>query len=1360
MFRRLIIKRPGLCLLALLIFLITVTSIRPGFYILGWDNYSSYFNLPTNLFRTFFAALRDYRGLGVPSDAESTDIFRQLFYLLLNPFVPQTLLDQFYMLFIFIAGALSLYAFAYLLLRQYGGRVGNERYADIGAFLAAFFYIFNLNTLSTFYFSMVMYVNRFLALPLIFLSFFLVTTQKKISKKIYFLVIFSFLFTSGTCMTPTIFLTVILALFIFGIFSENRKRFLMIFIFYIALQSFWLFPFANYTLQKSGIIRVAPTFIDANETQLNKPASSYEISKQLVLYPNFFDTEYSTLTSLQKLQFHPLSTNYKKPFYALILFIFPLLYIGGSILIFVKHKQFKNLLWLPITIIVFLFLTLKEFSFLGFLYSFFDNLTPYFSVLFRFGDTKFHAFIAFAGSIADALLILWLIDFLSSQNFLKIQRSFVTSFLKMTMIAVTVLPTLFVFRYYLTGLFIGPFMYNKIPSAYFDMAKIINSDKSPSRVLHLPMDSSAYWKSYSWGMFGSSFLNFMLDHPLIDKTFEPASMENAYLDKEIDKLLSNAQFLKTSSEQKVRAEELAMLLRKTNVKYLIIDGTVESSIYPKNLVLWGNFKASDAEKMSSYLLNFGLVRKIKEYDINLWDYKDTYQSFYPLPGEALKILMANQHRKIQLLELKNVLPRVEFIKNATLADPEFKNLLDSSLGFSDNSWLQSSSANGYILFPFERGVLDDSNNGKFNLNFGKLANNLKWGTAFLPPVSNISNDRITNYVDVYWQKIEDKIHFNFYLKKLPDIDNVLYSQKIAEFNIPSDALAEKDFPGFSLVDYLSDWSGLPFKEIGPLRLKVGDSIIPVPKTVDSVERPIATVSVMGGNLDLSVLSFNGRIKTDPREFGPTADPNCFSDALENANYSISKSEVLKITSRNQSSCFYYNLKPFLDPTIDHAEIWFELSGKNTDLDSLYQKTLPITSKPALDQTIKSLDKPNLMRVCVKEPHIDDCYNLHQLVQVKKEKSILAIPLERPLLGTTDMSILLSLKNTTYQKQEVEISDMAVDWYKSIAKTSVSFDPNGEVLLPLDLSNNQSLKLSFPKALGSTSFTFNPNNEGLYVSNKNCDQIDGYRTFRTVDNIFLSYVENCYNRMSQPAHFSSDLFYIWTLEYNLFSGKFPRFLLSDGFRSYVDEYVSINQGYPDIPGFKLFEKPEMGYESLFSNKKVEIKNALYKNAFTYIYPGFELDDQRQKEFAINQDSENEGVVGVKSMSFQSLPTQWAKLSLVIGKSEKTFLTTKDYKSEQILPSLWKVSVKLPKKGDYLLMFREGFDTQWKLIKNLREIIAPSKCDGFANCFVIHQKENNPAEQAFYLFYTPELLNILGWIATIGVITIAIKRFNNL
>ena len=86
--------KPLLCLLVIILFIIALTSIRPGYALLGWDNYSSYLNPPLNISRMFFDSWRSFRGLGVPSDSEVTDVFRQLLFLVFAPIISQNLLDQ------------------------------------------------------------------------------------------------------------------------------------------------------------------------------------------------------------------------------------------------------------------------------------------------------------------------------------------------------------------------------------------------------------------------------------------------------------------------------------------------------------------------------------------------------------------------------------------------------------------------------------------------------------------------------------------------------------------------------------------------------------------------------------------------------------------------------------------------------------------------------------------------------------------------------------------------------------------------------------------------------------------------------------------------------------------------------------------------------------------------------------------------------------------------------------------------------------------------------------------------------------------------------------------------------------------
>ena len=148
--------RPFLSLLTLFLVVISVTSLKPDFYLVGWDNYSSYLDTKLNFFRLFFATWRSFRGFGVPSDAEVVDIWRLLFQLALKMlFIPTRLLDQLYYLLALWSGVIGMYCLATFIHRQSKGH--NSCSTDFFSFVAAFFYLFNINTLSVFYFPLPMF---------------------------------------------------------------------------------------------------------------------------------------------------------------------------------------------------------------------------------------------------------------------------------------------------------------------------------------------------------------------------------------------------------------------------------------------------------------------------------------------------------------------------------------------------------------------------------------------------------------------------------------------------------------------------------------------------------------------------------------------------------------------------------------------------------------------------------------------------------------------------------------------------------------------------------------------------------------------------------------------------------------------------------------------------------------------------------------------------------------------------------------------------------------------------------------------------------------------------------------------------
>lgn len=1322
-------NRPGFYLLLFILITIAAVTIKPGFYLLGWDNYSSYFNLSNNIFQTFFATWREYRGLGVPSDSESVDLFRQVFYFILHFFTPEKLLDQIYNCFVLFVGGISMYYFSSMLFKKSFGKNLPSVSADWFGFFAALFYIFNLNTLSTFYFPMIMYVNRFFMLPLVFGLIF-VLLKEKLSLKMYLFVVVAFLFSSGAFLTATIFITLLIGLVLYGLSMGQLKKYFFILIIFIATQLFWLLPFFNYTIQKSKIIPLAPAYIATNEVQLNKAQNSYSLVKTLTLYPSFFDTQFSNITKNQILHFHPMAVSFGNPVTKSILLLFPTLYILGSIIVVIKRQRYRFLTWVPASVAIFIFLTLKEFSPLGFLYHSLDQHIPYFGILFRFGDTKFHPMIVFAGSIAAAVSIIELL------NLFKDKRKYVFQIL----IGAVALLTIFAFKFYLTGSLISPYKYVSLPNAYLAIAKTINEDPSESRVLFLPFGKEDYWKSYSWGMFGSSFLNFMLDHPLFDKTFEPASQENVLFDSKIDKELRNFQLIQNPFLRREKAEAFASILRTFGVRYLIYDSSVESSIYSRGVLLWQRFNSADSKEMINELIEDGFAAQIKKYDIDLMDYLSTYDRFHKLTEEEKSRLIQNSKKYALLVEIKNPDREVSFLDHSITIDPKI-NILDSRLVSDNHGALQLKESTNFITFPFlQNNKTLTQTRDSFILN----TNPSKEASTMILPKEPADQESVTHFIGVYVKKDTDNLILSFTKYLAPSIGEDNFVSQLVDYKVPLSELNISD-KKTSLSNYASNWQILDSKVLGPHRLRIGDYIIPLPSEITTFSSKLGIVMVKGNSIPLEVLSFDKENVVDSKDVVITQRPNCFRDELQDAKFSIKKKgNEVDITNQNQSLCFVVDLHRVLGQEIGHAEFSLNARGISQDLDPQYIKKVE-TSKKGLTSYIRSLPKPNILRLCAKQPFINDCYNPHQLVNVTGNKSVI-VPTERALDGISDMQLLLSLKNTGYQRQEIDIRKLTIDTFKTRAQAQLDIPSYSDFSIEIPEASSS---LKIPKALSIYSFYYDPKRDGLYGFNPACEDKNGYRTFRIFEDKLVSYVSSCYIEYYPNVSFASSNFYLWDVKYNLLSGKYPRFIVDDGFYNYEDTFLSINQGYPSTKGFQIFRSPEhllSDKSSSYFQKEFEKLN--YQDTYGFIYPQPNLSDTGSKNVTVHQDSENEGIMLLSTLSFQPLPTQWVNVRLSPSRPpSQNYQKPKSFSFNRVLPSLWKVSV--TGEGKMLLKFNEGFDGQWRLYDNHLGVILgtngikSTKCGGYANCFEIIQS----GSKTYYIFYYPERLSVIGWVLTI-------------
>lgn len=1336
-------KKPFLTVLIIISASISILNLKPYLYLAGWDNYSSYLDLPINIFRTFFSTWRDYRALGSPSDSEVTDLFRQVFSFILSLVFPKTLVDQLYYVTALNLGIFSMYALGYKIAKAiFSKNTDNTVSLDLFAFTSAFFYLFNLNTLSVFYFPILPYISRFFGIPLTFLILTELLQKKHHSLLRMFLMIVGLLLASTSYITATVFVTVVMVAILYGFFQKSIGKIVVIFLFWGALYSFWTFPFINYTAQKSSIIRLARTFIDANETQLNRPKSFYSLADQLILKPNFFDTKYSSLDGNSSESFYPLSDELQGrglPHY--IQYVFALLMIGGSIFILVRPKKFRSVLWVPLTVLLFLFLSMKEYSPLGFLYAFINEHLPLFGVLFRFGDTKFHPLIAFAGSIAAGVCLV---------SLHRIAINKIPHWSKTATIIILLLvfiPILITYRSYFQGQLIGFFMYNKIPAGYFKIAQTINKDPTDGRVIHFPFDTSMYWRSHNWGYLGSSFFNFMITKPYLDKTFEPGSMENAYLMKRIGDMLTDAKELDGIGYIQ-KATALHDLLSRVGVSYILLDETVSAQSPSRGMTFWGKYDVFAGKGIVDLLEEVGLVQKVQTEEVSLQDYKGIYPQLLSTDVSQMQKLFQADPKKLILYKLANTSPRFKTISQITTIDGHISNLLETDIVSSGGDVIQRNEQDNSVFLPFhDLGLPMRSMQSNSELS---LVRKESVPLSSLSLTTQTDADIATHMVEVKAKRDKNMLVITLSDRYLPTVNSKEFLLPLETIEIPIKDFREDLLPG-NIDKYVNDWHVLPMKQISPLRVRVGDVVLPVPSPLTDEFQTLGNVTMQVDSLDLEVLSPLPKAVINPEIFNLTDNPNCLGDNREDYSYDLSKTkQAAVVKTQNGSLCLWADLGQNIQKESSYAELQFSSKKVSSDQDGSYELDKRLSAKPLLKEIITALPKPSSLKVCIKEGVLDQCYNNHQIVNLHDADTYI-FPIHSPEGNFYNPIALFTVINVGHQSQQVDFHDVSLTYFESIYKEKIlilnSDIPQGKVL-----SQKDALQLSIPKALSKYSYYLKAGTDGYSISTGACEKENAYRTYRVSGENSISYFDNCSNTFTQKVSSSSDNFILWSTQYNLLAGRFPEMKITDSYSTLSEDIASLYQGYPDIQGFMTFANPEMFYDS---KEEIEAKfNRISSDtAYGYIRPHPGLSNKKDKEYTLQQFGENEGVMTVSGFDIYDLPTTWSDLQITKGQPIQTYDTPKNIAFTQILPSLWKVQItKNPTDSQYLLEFNTGYDAQWAVYDSVPNVLFGksigtnhSRCNGYSNCFEVPANWSQK-QKIFYVFYWPERLAALGWIVT--------------
>lgn len=562
--KRLLSLTPIFAILGL-ITIIIVTNYVPGTILTGGDNLHPEFNFLLNIKRSFFGVWQEYQGLGLlAAMGHASDFFRLLFLYFLSLFMPTESIRYFWTFLTLLIGGIGSY---YLVLKvlQEKAEGSHEVKQKAVALSGAFFYILNLVTLQQYYTAFEVFTSHFAFLPWLLLT--ALNYFKHPSTKNLALSGIVLLLAAGGAYVPTLFVVYLLAVGILMLSSIHGKKikghlrsifkFLgMVFV----INSFWILPFAYFTITNSSVI------INAKQNQMASDAIFLlnkefgDLSNTMLLKGFWFNNIEPNSEGKFVYMLEPWKNHLNNPLtkgLGIAFFLVTLLGIINT----VKKRKRMGIAFAGLFVFSFTMITTSTPPF-SWLVTLLRDYLPLFSEVFRFPFTKFSLLVALCYAIFFALGIETIIDRVR-KNSKKV--AITTLAISMAALIYFNLPT-----------FKGDFFYNRetisIPSEYREAFSYLETQDKTKRIANFPQFSFWEWNFFNWGYSGSGFIWYGIPQPIMDRAFDSwsAKNENYYWE------MTNALY---SKNPKLFEE----VLNKYQISLLWLDKSRLNSTSSKNL---------------------------------------------------------------------------------------------------------------------------------------------------------------------------------------------------------------------------------------------------------------------------------------------------------------------------------------------------------------------------------------------------------------------------------------------------------------------------------------------------------------------------------------------------------------------------------------------------------------------------------------------------------------------------------------------------------------------------------------------------------------------------------------------------------
>lgn len=521
--------------------IVIVRNYVPGTLLTGIDNFHIEFDLSLALFRAWNGLWQENQGVGILSGlAQVTELSRIVIYWLISLIFPVTDIR-----YVYVFGNLWLGVLGAYFLTSYISK------SKVAGMAASIYYLFNLNTIQTFFMPTEMFVVNYAALPWLFL---LVIRYLNEARRVYLwwylaaLVLFA-----PMAMTPTIFVVYVLALslLLFIVLVSDIKKWkqiLLVGLVTLGASIYFLVPFGYFALNGSEVLR---------EAKINQ---AFSVENYLL---NASRNTFSDLVMIKGMWFD--YTNYTDGKWQPLLSIWDgwlaskMSWIYGTFLLILTGMMVgvikKNVWMISVSLIgIVSVLVLRGEAWpLGWVTSKIREI-PLLAEAFRTPFTKFAPIVALSYSVLFGVCISFFV--------LWIKNNSIRKYVGACLLVVVFLQRLNLFWPIFGGHFFEERVRLRFPDDYFELFRFMNNEEN-GRIALLPAPMAVGWTETSWGYLGSGYWWYGIKQPIVDQAFHVWSLYNEGFYNELSHALYN--------NDKVSIEKV---INKYRVKYVLIDESV------------------------------------------------------------------------------------------------------------------------------------------------------------------------------------------------------------------------------------------------------------------------------------------------------------------------------------------------------------------------------------------------------------------------------------------------------------------------------------------------------------------------------------------------------------------------------------------------------------------------------------------------------------------------------------------------------------------------------------------------------------------------------------------------------------------